>query len=28
MNRAFFILLLIILQASAVEGQSDFFKGK
>ena len=28
MNRAFFIVLLIILQASAVEGQSDFFKGK
>jgi len=28
MNRAFFILFLIILQASAVEGQSDFFKGK
>jgi tripartite-type tricarboxylate transporter receptor subunit TctC len=28
MNRAFFILLFIILQASAVEGQSDFFKGK
>ena len=28
MNRMFFILLFIILQASAVEGQSDFFKGK
>ncbi len=28
MNRAFFVLLFIILQASAVEGQSDFFKGK
>jgi tripartite-type tricarboxylate transporter receptor subunit TctC len=28
MNRAFFILLLIILRASAVEGQSDFYKGR
>jgi tripartite-type tricarboxylate transporter receptor subunit TctC len=28
MNRVFFILLFIILQARAVEGQSDFFKGK
>jgi tripartite-type tricarboxylate transporter receptor subunit TctC len=28
MNRVFFILLFIILQARAVEGQSDFYKGK